>query len=169
MWTDETRQRHARAGPRYPSDLTNAERALIEPHIPPPRRGGRRRKLDMREVVQDRDAPARVLDLLDPLWRCDTTRAFGTLGAFAAAWRLGAHMTRSLDATALPGAAASVVAAQHPGGAATLQRGRGSVGRCPGAVRPAPVLFGWPGLAMILSGMARTRWSPAARARSHPA
>ena len=52
MWTDETRQRHARAGLRYPSDLTDAEWALIEPHIPPARRGGRRRKVDMREVVQ---------------------------------------------------------------------------------------------------------------------
>ena len=52
MWTDETRQRHAREGLRYPSDLTDAEWALIEPHIPPARRGGRRRKVDMREVVQ---------------------------------------------------------------------------------------------------------------------
>lgn len=52
MWTDETRQRHARAGLRYPSDLTDAEWALVEPHMPPARRGGRRRKVDMREVVQ---------------------------------------------------------------------------------------------------------------------
>jgi transposase len=52
MWTGETRERHARAGLRYPSDLTDAEWALVEPHIPPARRGGRRRKVDMREVVQ---------------------------------------------------------------------------------------------------------------------
>lgn len=52
MGTDETRQRHARAGLRYPSDLTDGEWALVEPHIPPARRGGRRRKVDMREVVQ---------------------------------------------------------------------------------------------------------------------
>ena len=52
MWTGETRERYARAGLRYPSDLTDAEWALIESHIPPARRGGRRRKVDMREVVQ---------------------------------------------------------------------------------------------------------------------
>ena len=57
MWTCETRQRHARAGLRYPSDLTDAEWALVEPHIPPARRGGRRGKVDMREVVQGRDYP----------------------------------------------------------------------------------------------------------------
>ena len=35
----------------YPSDLTDAQWALIEPHIPPVRPGGRPRKTDMRDVV----------------------------------------------------------------------------------------------------------------------
>jgi putative transposase len=35
----------------YPSDLTVAQWALIEPHIPPVRPGGRPRKTDMRDVV----------------------------------------------------------------------------------------------------------------------
>src|SRR6188472_472707 len=35
----------------YPSDLADAQWALIEPHIPPGRPGGRPRKTDMRDVV----------------------------------------------------------------------------------------------------------------------
>jgi transposase len=51
MWTVEQRRTHDRAGLRYPSDLTDAERALVEPLIPPARRGGRRRTVDVREVL----------------------------------------------------------------------------------------------------------------------
>jgi transposase len=51
MWTVEQRQTHDRAGLRYPSDLTDAEWALVEPLIPPARRGGRRRTVDVREVL----------------------------------------------------------------------------------------------------------------------
>jgi putative transposase len=36
---------------RYPSDLTDAQWAILEPWIPPPRPGGRPRKTDMREVL----------------------------------------------------------------------------------------------------------------------
>ena len=35
----------------YPSDLTDAQWALIEPHLPPEPGGGRPRKTDMRDVV----------------------------------------------------------------------------------------------------------------------
>jgi putative transposase len=35
----------------YPSDLTDAQWQLIEPHIPPERWGGRTRSVEMREVV----------------------------------------------------------------------------------------------------------------------
>src|SRR6059058_323374 len=35
----------------YPSDLTDAQWALIEPHIPPVQPGGRPRKTDMRDVL----------------------------------------------------------------------------------------------------------------------
>ena len=51
MWTVEQRQTHDRAGLRYPSDLTDAEWAPVEPLIPPARRGGRRRTVDVREVL----------------------------------------------------------------------------------------------------------------------
>lgn len=36
---------------RYPSDLTDRQWELIEPHIPPEQWGGRTRSVDMREVV----------------------------------------------------------------------------------------------------------------------
>ena len=51
MWTEEHRQARHRKGLRYPSDLTDAEWAIIEPMIPPPRRGGRPRETDMRAVM----------------------------------------------------------------------------------------------------------------------
>ena len=51
MWTIENRARYGRSGLRYPSDLTDEEWALIEPCIPPARRGGNKRTVKLREVV----------------------------------------------------------------------------------------------------------------------
>ncbi len=51
MWTRVNRRQYERQGPRYPSDLSDAEWALIAPLIPPARRGGRRREVDVREVL----------------------------------------------------------------------------------------------------------------------
>jgi transposase len=51
MWTVEQRQAHERKGLRYPSDLTDAEWALVAPLIPPAKRGGRKRRVDVREVL----------------------------------------------------------------------------------------------------------------------
>lgn len=51
MWTSENRARYDRSELRYPSDLTDGEWALIEPLIPPAKRGGGKRRVDMREVV----------------------------------------------------------------------------------------------------------------------
>ena len=51
MWTPDHRRAAARHGPRYPSDLTDAEWALVEPLIPPAKRGGRRRSVNLREVL----------------------------------------------------------------------------------------------------------------------
>jgi transposase len=51
MWTAETRRRYERRGDRHPSDLSEAEWAIIEPMIPPAKGGGRRRTTDVREVV----------------------------------------------------------------------------------------------------------------------
>src|SRR5271163_922506 len=50
MWTSENRARYDRDELRYPSDVTDAEWALIEPLIPAAKRGGRRRKTDMRQT-----------------------------------------------------------------------------------------------------------------------
>ena len=49
MWTVGQRQAHDRAGLRYPSDLTDEERALVGPFIPPAGRGGRWRTVDVRQ------------------------------------------------------------------------------------------------------------------------
>ena len=51
MWTVEHRRRYERTGLRYPSDLTDAEWALAEPLLPPAKRGGRPRTVDLREVL----------------------------------------------------------------------------------------------------------------------
>ena len=51
MWTIENRHRYDRDRLRYPSDLTDAEWALVEPLIPPAKRGGGKRTVNMREVV----------------------------------------------------------------------------------------------------------------------
>ena len=51
MWTTDNRPRYDRKGLRYPSDLTDAEWAFVKPLIRPAKRGGRRRTVDVREVV----------------------------------------------------------------------------------------------------------------------
>ncbi len=51
MWTNENRARYDRSRLRYPSDLTDAEWAHVEPVILPAKRGGNRRHVDVREVV----------------------------------------------------------------------------------------------------------------------
>ncbi|MGQ0663222.1 MAG: IS5 family transposase [Pseudomonadota bacterium] len=51
MWTTQNRPRYNRDKLRYPSDLTDAEWEHIEPLIPPAKRGGGKRRVDMREVV----------------------------------------------------------------------------------------------------------------------
>jgi transposase len=89
MWTNENRARYDRSRLRYPSDLTDAEWAHVAPVIPPARRGGNRRHIDEREVVNGlmyilstgcqwraipKDLPARstLYDYFD-LWSYDST------------------------------------------------------------------------------------------------
>lgn len=50
-WTETTRPHHERTGLRYSSDLMGGEWALIEPMMPPRRRYGRPRKVDLREIM----------------------------------------------------------------------------------------------------------------------
>jgi transposase len=51
MWKPEHRLAADRGGLRYPSDLNDAEWILIAPLIPPARRGGRRRSVNVREIL----------------------------------------------------------------------------------------------------------------------
>ena len=51
MWTTENRGRYDRTQQRYPSDLTDAEWALIRLLIPPSKRGGNKRTVNEREIV----------------------------------------------------------------------------------------------------------------------
>jgi transposase len=53
MWKPEHRFLAAdRSGLRHPSDLSDAEWAIVEPMIPPAKRGGRKRSIiDVREVL----------------------------------------------------------------------------------------------------------------------
>ena len=51
MWTSKNRARYDRSKLRYPSDLTDNEWRLVEPLIPPGKRGGDKRTVVMREVV----------------------------------------------------------------------------------------------------------------------
>jgi len=51
MWTTENRARYNRDAQRYPSDLTDEEWSQLMPLIPPAKRGGRKRKVAVRQVV----------------------------------------------------------------------------------------------------------------------
>lgn len=51
MWTEENRKLYDRKGLRYPSDMTDEEWALVKPLIPPGKRHGRHRTVDLREVL----------------------------------------------------------------------------------------------------------------------
>src|SRR6476660_2080375 len=89
MWTAENRARYDRSRLRYPSDLTDDEWAHVAPLIPPAKRGGNRRHVDVREVMNGimyvlstgcqwraipKDLPPRstLFDYLD-LWSWDGT------------------------------------------------------------------------------------------------
>jgi len=89
MWTAQNRGRYDRSKLRYPSDLTDDEWAHVELLIPPAKRGGNRRHVDVREVMNGimyilstgcqwraipKDLPPRstLFDYLD-LWSWDGT------------------------------------------------------------------------------------------------
>jgi len=52
MWTTENRARYNRDPLRYPSDVTEEEWTEIAPLIPPARRGGRKRTVNIRAVLK---------------------------------------------------------------------------------------------------------------------
>jgi transposase len=51
MWKPEHRIAADRSGLRHPSDLTGAEWAVVEPMVPPAKHGGRKRTIDVREIL----------------------------------------------------------------------------------------------------------------------
>jgi transposase len=51
MWTEEHRKAVRRKGLRYDSDMTDEEWALVTPLIPPAKRGGRKREVNIREIL----------------------------------------------------------------------------------------------------------------------
>ena len=51
MRTVENRSRYDRSGLRYPRDLSVVEWRSVEPLIPPAKKGGNKRSVDVREVV----------------------------------------------------------------------------------------------------------------------
>jgi len=51
MWTQANRHRYDRGKLRYPSDLTDEEWSHVAPLIPPAKHGGRKRTVNVREVV----------------------------------------------------------------------------------------------------------------------
>src|SRR5665811_1483865 len=51
MWTKKNRANYNRDHLWYTSDLTEEEWALVEPLIPPAKRGGNKRSVEMRDVV----------------------------------------------------------------------------------------------------------------------
>jgi len=89
MWTTQNRRRYDRSRLRYPSDLTDDEWAHVAPLISPAKRGGNKRTVVVREVMNGimyilstgcqwralpKDLPPRstVHDYLD-LWSYDGT------------------------------------------------------------------------------------------------
>lgn len=66
MRTDEKYARYNRDHLRYPSDVTDEEWGLIEPLIPPAKKGGGQRRVHMREVVS---GLMYVLSTGSPWWR----------------------------------------------------------------------------------------------------
>lgn len=51
MWTETTRPKYERDRPRYATDVSDAEWAVIAPLLPPDRHLGRPRAVDLREIV----------------------------------------------------------------------------------------------------------------------
>ena len=50
-WNDTARKQYSHNCSRYQSDLTDEEWEIIEPFIPPAKPGGRKRSVDIREVL----------------------------------------------------------------------------------------------------------------------
>lgn len=63
MWTGTSRRQHSRSGLCYPSDLRDAEWALVEPMLPPLKPGGRLQTCEARKA-KGRKPPLLITDRL---------------------------------------------------------------------------------------------------------
>jgi hypothetical protein len=116
MWKPEHRRAAVRHGLRYPSDLTDAEWVLVEPMIPPAKRGGRRRAVNVREVLKRN--LLRALDRL-PMAGAAEGPAAEKHGAFVLhavglGRNIGAHPPRTLCRHARARGSGSQRSAHHP-------------------------------------------------------
>ena len=91
MWTETTREQYRREDLRYASDMTDAEWALIEPHMPTRKVLGRPRIVPLRGVV---DALLYILRTACP-WRL-LPRDFQTARQYSATSTLGRRRDRLL-------------------------------------------------------------------------
>src|SRR5271157_2168007 len=142
MWTRQNRGRYDRSALRYPSDLTDEEWALVEPLIPAAKRGGNRRHVDVREVVNGlmyvlstgcqwraipKDLPPRstVYDDFD-LWSWDgmLDRIHDALYAKCreAASRQASPSAAIIPGSKSPGTSQSVKSAERRGGLRSIRR-----------------------------------------------
>jgi transposase len=145
MWTTENRSRYSRDKLRYPSDLTDDEWSQVAPLIPPAKRGGRRREVDVREVLNGimyvlstgcqwryvpRDLPPRST-LHDYLQRWDYDGTLGNIH-YALYQKCREQVDRDASPTACVIDSQSVKSAEKGGPASIprgMTRGRKSVAR----------------------------------------
>ena len=100
MWKPEQRLVADRSGLRYPSDLTDPEWAIVEPMIPPARQGGRKRSVNVREVLNGifyilwtgcqwkalpKDLPPRARRTI--IWNCGTGTARWSASIMRSTWQ----------------------------------------------------------------------------------
>ena len=145
MRTTENRYRYSRDKLRYPSDLTDDEWSQVAALIPPAKRGGRRREVDVREVLNGimyvlstgcqwryvpRDLPPRST-LHDYLQRWDYDGTLGNIH-YALYQKCREQVDRDASPTACVIDSQSVKSAEKGGPASIprgMTRGRKSVAR----------------------------------------
>src|SRR6204780_4524016 len=98
MWKPEHRHAADRTGLRYPSDLTDAEWVIVEPMIAPAKRGGRRRSVNVREVLNG---------IFYVLWTGCQWKAL-RFRPHQAPWRIGARYRESTSRRKRRGCASSL-------------------------------------------------------------
>ncbi len=97
MWTTENRRRYDRDERRYPSDLTAAEWRHVKPLIVPAKRGGGKRTVAMREVVNGCDVRAeyRLPVALDPEGPAAAEHRERLLLSVGLGWHAGGDASRA--------------------------------------------------------------------------